>query len=58
MLRQFLGKCSYYNEFIENFAIIASPLYDLTKKDVEYLWTETHQKAFEILKKNCPPRQS
>ena len=31
-LRSFLGAIGYYRDFIPNFAKIASPLYDLTKK--------------------------
>ena len=56
-VRQFLGKCSYYNEYILNFAIIAAPLFELTKKGVEFIWSDIHQKAFDILKKklSSPP---
>lgn len=31
-VRQFLGLCSYFRKFIKNFAVIARPLSDLTKK--------------------------
>ncbi len=48
-VRQFLGKCSYYNEFIENFAIIAAPLFELTKKNIQYFWKDENEKAFNIL---------
>jgi hypothetical protein len=56
-VRQFLGKCSYYNEFIENFAIIAAPLFELTKKNTQYCWKDEHEKAFNILneKLSSPP---
>ena len=31
-IRQFLGKAAYYSEFIDKFATIAAPLYELTKE--------------------------
>jgi hypothetical protein len=31
-VRSFLGFCSYYRQFVANFALIAKPLHDLTKK--------------------------
>ena len=49
-VRSFLGLTSYYRKFIKNYAFIARPLHDLTKEDVEFLWTEVHQKAFEDLR--------
>ena len=51
-LRSFLGFCSYYRRFIASFSAIASPLFNLTKKGVPYLWIEDCQNAFEKLK-NC-----
>ena len=49
-LRSFLGMTGYYRKFIRNFAVIAKPLYDLTKKDVPFKWSETCDKAFNELK--------
>ena len=49
-MRSFLGKCNYFNEFIERYSIIAAPLYEITKQDVKFEWTEEHQKAFDKLK--------
>ena len=40
----------YYRTFIKGFADIARPLYDLTRKDEEFEWTEAQQKAFDIIK--------
>ena len=40
----------YYRKFIRNFAVIAKPLYDLTKKDAPFEWSETCDKAFNELK--------
>ena len=50
-LRGALGLFSYYRRFIENFSKIADPLYELLKKDITYIWTESQQEAFEFLKK-------
>ena len=49
-LQQFLGLCGYYRKFVEGFAKIAAPLYNLLKKDIVWEWTDECQKAFEILK--------
>ena len=50
-VRSFLGTCSYYRRFIKGFADIARPLHQLTEKDVDFLWNENCQTAFECLKK-------
>ena len=49
-LRIFLGHVGYYCSFIENFTKIATPMFKLLTKDVEFQWTESCQNAFEILK--------
>ena len=49
-LRSFLGAIGYYRKFIYNFAQIAKPLYELTKKDVPFVWSDTVDKAFIELK--------
>jgi hypothetical protein len=33
-----------------NFSTIASPLYELTKKNAKFEWKEQHEQAFETLK--------
>ena len=48
-VRSFLGLTSYYRKFIRDYAFIARPLYDLTRDDVEFQWTERHQDAFRHL---------
>lgn len=50
-VRAFLGFCSYYRRFIENFAKVAHPLTQLTCKDKKFEWTLECQEAFETLKK-------
>ncbi len=49
-LRSFLGMIGYYRKFIRNFGIIAGPLYELTKKDVPFIWTSDCELAFQELK--------
>nr|CAD2158036.1 unnamed protein product [Meloidogyne enterolobii]CAD2205428.1 unnamed protein product [Meloidogyne enterolobii] len=49
-LRSFLGALTYYGRFIKKMREIRSPLDELLKKDIEWKWTETHQKAFERAK--------
>jgi hypothetical protein len=48
-IRSFLGFCNFYRPFIRGFAHVARPLNELTRKDIEWTWTERHQKAFEEL---------
>ncbi|CAC5365734.1 unnamed protein product [Mytilus coruscus] len=49
-VRSFLGLCNYYRKFIKNFAYIAKPLTNLTKKDVPFEWSGICQKSFDKLK--------
>ena len=39
-VRSFLGHVGYYRHFIENFSKIASPLFNLLSKEVEFVWTD------------------
>ena len=50
-VRSFLGLAGYYRKFIPNFAEIAVPLTDLTKKGQpsKVKWEEPHQRAFRVL---------
>ncbi|MDI6015458.1 reverse transcriptase domain-containing protein [Escherichia coli] len=49
-VRGFLGFANFYRRFIKDFSKIASPLTDLTKKDIPFRWTAEAQQAFETLK--------
>ena len=49
-LRAILGFFNYYRTFVPNFSSIAQPLHQLTKKDVPFVWTNTHQTALDTLK--------
>ena len=49
-IRSFLGLANYYRRFVKDFAKIASPLHDLTKKAQRFYWDDDCQQAFEHLK--------
>ena len=49
-VRRFLGMTGFYRKAIEKYAAIASPLTHLTRKDVDFEWSEKCQEAFEELK--------
>ena len=51
-VRAFLGLAGFYRKFIPNFATIAVPLTNLTKKGTpnKVIWGDREQKAFENLK--------
>ena len=49
-LRSFLGLAGYYRKFVQNFTVIAHPLYDLLKKGALFIWTDAHTSAFSTLK--------
>jgi hypothetical protein len=48
-VRSFLGLIVFYRKFIPNFADIAVPLTDLTKKNVpnKVQWLDIHQESFD-----------
>lgn len=49
-VRAFLGLTGYYRRFVKSYALIAKPLNLLTQKDTPFVWTDSQQKAFELLK--------
>ena len=49
-VRSFIGLLNYYRRFIKNFSHIATPLIELTKKEVDFIWNDERQSAFESLK--------
>ena len=51
-LQSFLGLAGYFRKFVPDFAKLARPLTELTKKDVPYKFSLVEREAFEILK-NC-----
>ena len=49
-VRKFLGLANYYRRFVKDFAKLARPLNNLTRKEERWRWGEEQQKAFEQLK--------
>ncbi|KZS10174.1 Uncharacterized protein APZ42_025415 [Daphnia magna] len=49
-VQSFIGLCSYYRKFICNFAVLARPLTNLTRKNTPFHWTDEHQSSFDALK--------
>ncbi|MGZ5510013.1 MAG: RNase H-like domain-containing protein [Nitrososphaeraceae archaeon] len=50
-VRRFLGLCNCFHHFIENYATIAKPLYNLTRKGVnKIIWDDNTNNAFNTLK--------
>ena len=49
-VKQFLGLIGYYRKFVPRFSDTARPLNALTKKDIEFKWTQQCQDSFELLK--------
>ena len=50
-LRRYLGFLQYLAKFLPRLAEVAVPLYDLTKKDVDWQWEQRQQDAFDATKK-------
>ena len=49
-LMRFLGMAGFYRKFCCNFSVIASPLTDLLKKNVPFLWSPECEEAFQHIK--------
>ncbi|XP_063915487.1 uncharacterized protein K02A2.6-like [Zophobas morio] len=49
-VKAFLGLVNYYNKFIPNNASLLHPLYELLKKDSQFVWSEHCERAFVQVK--------
>ena len=49
-VRSFIGFVNYFRQFIEGYAELCSPLIELTKKKVEWIWSDECEAAFQTLK--------
>ena len=49
-VRAFLGTAGYYRKFIKDFSLLSSPLSELTKESVKFVWATEQQQAFVRLK--------
>lgn len=48
--KSFVAFANYYRRFISNFALLAQPITNLTKKRTEFIWTDECQRSFTKLK--------
>ncbi|KAI9475211.1 hypothetical protein BX667DRAFT_525489 [Coemansia mojavensis] len=46
----FIAACNYYCVWVQDFAIKAVPLYELTCKGAKFFWAFEKEKAFNVLK--------
>ncbi|KAK7263636.1 hypothetical protein RJT34_31230 [Clitoria ternatea] len=49
-VRSFHGLASFYRRFVKDFSTLASPLNELVKKNVSFVWGPRQEKAFQDLK--------
>ena len=49
-VRQFMGLAGYYRKFVPFFSELATPLTDLTRKNVKFKWTDLVDRSFNALK--------
>ena len=49
-IRKFLGLANYYRHFVKDFAKVALPMNQLTRKDKRWKWRAEQQATFEQLK--------
>ncbi len=45
-IRSFLGLIRYYRNYIRGYSQLATSLFELTKKDVDFVWNLGYQQAF------------
>ena len=50
-VRKFLGLIGTYKDFIHNYSAKAEPLFKLTRKEVEFVWSPEHTLASTHLKR-------
>ncbi len=49
-LESFLGLVNFYRQYVPKYADLTEPFANLIKKNVEFIWSEKQQKAFDRLK--------
>jgi len=49
-VRSFLGLTGYYRNYVRSYSRLAAPLFELTRKDVNFVWDMGCQQAFHELK--------
>lgn len=55
--KRFVAFANYYRKFLRNFAEMASPLNNLTRKNTDFVWTDNCEKSFQKIKEKLisPP---
>ena len=48
--RAFLGQCTYYRIWIPDYVVVARPLFQILRKDKEFVWETNQQKAMKVVK--------
>ena len=43
-LKRFLGLSNYYKQFMNSFATVAESLYQLLRKNKEFIWDQSHSR--------------
>ena len=49
-VQRFLGMCQYLSKFCPRLSEVVLPLRDLIKMNVEFMWTDVHEKSFNSAK--------
>jgi len=52
-VQAFLGLALFYRRLVLGFAEVAKPLTELTRKDRQFIWGPSQQKAFEDMDRLC-----
>jgi hypothetical protein len=50
-IKSFLGLTGYYRNYVQGYSRLVVPLFELTKKDVAFVWNSNCHQAFEALKR-------
>ena len=56
-VRRFLGAMQYVAKFIERFTEIVSPIQELLRNDVAFMWGEAQERAFQKIKEKVASEQ-
>jgi hypothetical protein len=49
-VKSFLGLTGYYRKYVKGYARLAALLFELTRKDVDFVWNMGCQQAFQVLR--------
>jgi hypothetical protein len=49
-VQRFIGMVTYLNSFCPSLASVIRPLHDLTKPDMQFIWSSIHEEAFKLAK--------